>query len=178
MSIIKLVIPGQPKSWARPRAGRGASGKPFFFEDKKVTNWRNLIIMVAQEYITKQPSFQMLGGDQKHPVPLKIEVTFYLPRPMKYCRKKDYSGPIPCFTRPDLDNLYKGVVDALQDVIFRDDALIYSMQVHKLFHSKDGRPWTEITVMEANNIILYELEKEPGGETIGRREPDTIEQGK
>lgn len=175
MSIIKLVIPGQPKSWARPRAGRGASGKPYFFEDKRVTQWRNLIIMVAQEHITKNPGFQMLGGDQKHPVPLSIEVLFFLPRPMKYCRKMDQGGPIPCVTRPDLDNLYKGVVDALQGVVFRDDSLIYSMTVHKLFHSKGGRPWTEVKIIE---VLSDYTEFDDRGINDGRREPDTIEQGK
>jgi Holliday junction resolvase RusA-like endonuclease len=156
--IVKLTVPGVPKAWARPRAGRSASGKPFFFEDKKVKEWRNLIILVAQEWISKnyspslgQPTFQMLGGTQKNPIPLSIKVAFFLPRPKKYCRKKDREGPIPCTSRPDLDNLYKGIVDALQGVILRDDALIWSMEVYKLYHSKDGRPWTDIEIMELSS---------------------------
>lgn len=144
-NIVKLTVPGSPVSWQRPRAGRSPSGKPFFFEDKKVKGWKNFL---KGEFAGTMVGKNMLGGDPKHPVPLTVEIRFYLKRPQKYYRAKDFDGPIPCTSRPDVDNLYKGVVDAMQGIVFRDDSLVSNIIVSKWYHAKNEGPRTDIQVEE------------------------------
>ena len=77
---------------------------------------------------------------------VELAVTFFLPRPAKYCRKKDPVGALPCLTKPDLDNLIKGVKDALSGIIYKDDKQIWRERVEKFYHEIGSGPRAEITL--------------------------------
>ena len=145
---LTLEIPGDPVTWQRPRVGRSPSGKPYFFEAPRVKNWKNYIRDIAS---AKMQGLPLLGGDPKNPVPLSVELNFYLRRPGRLFRKKDPEVAVPCLSRPDIDNLYKGVVDALQGVVFRNDSLIWCIVVTKMFHPKNGGPRTVIKIEEMSS---------------------------
>lgn len=53
--------------------------------------------------------------------------------------KKNRQAPLPCITRPDADNLTKGLLDAMTKVGFwKDDSLIFRIQFEKLFSENSG----------------------------------------
>ncbi|HYF77350.1 MAG TPA: RusA family crossover junction endodeoxyribonuclease [Symbiobacteriaceae bacterium] len=80
--------------------------------------------------------------------PIVLECRFYLARPARLMRKRDPEGPVPHTSRPDLDNLYKSVQDALKGVLWKDDSQIvgYGLDHGKAYHEKDGRPRLELTL--------------------------------
>lgn len=82
--------------------------------------------------------------------PLVLECRFFLPRPKSLLRKRDPDGPIWHTGRKDLDNLYKGVMDTLNGIIWHDDGQIvsYGPNHGKWYHEKDGRPRVEIRIWE------------------------------
>lgn len=53
--------------------------------------------------------------------------------------KKNRASPIPCITRPDSDNILKGLIDAMTKVGFwADDSLIFRIKFEKFFSEKSG----------------------------------------
>lgn len=53
--------------------------------------------------------------------------------------KKNRNKPIPCVTRPDADNILKGLIDAMTKVGFwKDDSQIFKLYFEKYYSEKSG----------------------------------------
>jgi|TARA_R110000824_G_scaffold131365_5_gene293381 Holliday junction resolvase RusA-like endonuclease len=64
--------------------------------------------------------------------PLTLKVKWVYPWRKSQSKKSKLEGMIPCDTRPDCDNIYKGFCDILQEAkYFKDDAQICSMAFEK-----------------------------------------------
>ncbi len=50
--------------------------------------------------------------------------------------------------KPDLDNLAKGILDALNEVVYKDDNQIIDMCVFKRWESADHQPGVRIVIQE------------------------------
>jgi len=124
---VKYTIDCVPIAWARPRI----NGNRFFDSQKE-----------------QKLSYQLVIKNQhrNHPVydnPLHLDAFFYFPIPkaqLKHNKENTlYVG------RSDLDNLVKYILDCCNEVVFRDDALVVSMNARKLYSLK---PRTEFTLTE------------------------------
>ena len=87
--------------------------------------------------------------------PLQLILHFYFTRPKSHYRtgknshiEKD-NAPMWHSSRPDCDNLAKFVCDALNGVYWRDDSLISSLIVKKLYSDK---PRTRVVVEQIKFI--------------------------
>lgn len=92
-------------------------------------------------------------------LPVVLEVAVYLPRPKRYCRKKDPDGPLVHAGRPDAENVLKAIQDAMKGILWADDALICRVTVWKLYAEREGRPRVEIKawrLLEAMQVDLAE----------------------
>lgn len=80
--------------------------------------------------------------------PVMLECRFYLPRPLRFMRKRDPEGPMAHTNKPDLDNLYKSVQDAMAGLLWRDDSQVvsYGPDHGKFYHEKAGQPRLELAV--------------------------------
>lgn len=85
---------------------------------RRGTAWASLVGLVAR---TEQPAGAPWGE------PVALSLLFILPRP-KGRRREHYVA-----TRPDAENLCKGLLDALQGVLYRDDAQIVRLTVEKVY---------------------------------------------
>jgi len=66
-----------------------------------------------------------------------IELTFIYQRPKSLFRKKDPAERIFKPTKPDIDNLAKAVLDALQDAkIIKDDSQVVGLTATKWYGAK------------------------------------------
>lgn len=77
--------------------------------------------------------------------PLGLRVTFFMPIPESWSKTKKEAatrGDLLPTTRPDLDNLGKTVMDALNWVAYKDDSQIVRLEMSKFY----GKPATLITL--------------------------------
>lgn len=133
-------IRGVPVPQARPRVAM-RDGKAHGYTPARCRNWQQLVAMQATHFAPATP----LTG------PLGLELKFVLPRPKSVSVKR---RPYPC-TKPDLDNLIKGVTDALEGLFYSSDSQIVQLVAEKVYESEESRPGVR--------IILGEMLLERGG---------------
>lgn len=130
--MIKFTVLGEPKALKRHRIGKGFSFDPSK-GDKQDFLW------MSKENAPYAPLDQ----------PLKVTLLFYFQRPKSHFgtgKNKDIlkeNAPNNHTSRPDIDNLVKFVLDALNTIYWRDDSVISSLVVNKLY---SDIPRTEIEI--------------------------------
>jgi len=109
--MIHILFPFRPQPKGRPRFWKGRAVTP-----PKTRTYERDVKLWVSKYAPKKP----LDG------PLKITARFILKRPKK--PKNDLPA-----VRPDLDNYLKGLLDALNGLLWHDDAQIVEMHALKLY---------------------------------------------
>lgn len=67
---------------------------------------------------------------------LRVEITAYYPIPKatsKKNREKMLKGEIKCEKKPDIDNIAKIILDALNGIAYEDDKQVVSLLVNKMY---------------------------------------------
>ena len=128
----------KPMALKRPRLVRNNLVYDPSKKDKK--NWLKCIKHFA-------PSKPLEG-------PLRINVEFYFPRPKnhyrsgKYSEELKHSAPMIHTFMPDIDNLSKFVLDAMNGVFYLDDRQVVELNSHKEYTSKHSTGFTLVTITE------------------------------
>ena len=127
---FRLRVVGVPQPQGSSRAFvRG--GRPVVTSDNpSLRHWRDLVAYAASQALW---SWTRVAG------PVTVTLSFALPRP-KTARR---AYPI---TRPDVDKLARGVLDALTGVVFDDDAQVVALVATKHYAEADATPGVEVVV--------------------------------
>lgn len=129
MEIIKFRIPGKVQPQGRPRASvRG--GHVRMYDPPKSREYKKHVKQVAEDYAPSEP----LEG------PLHVRMTFsrqYLKSWTKRQRMDAEDGILMPITRPDLSNLCKGIEDALNGIMWKDDSQIIELMLAKIYSDED-----------------------------------------
>ena len=129
---IRVTILGTPVPKGRPRfSSRGGFRT---YTPKKTKDYEKLI----QEQLKN-----VIPSTIEQNMHLHVEAVF--PRPKSMRSKKFSTGLIYKHTRPDIDNVVKAVMDAL-NLFIKDDSLIVSLSAQKFYAELDGQPRTTITI--------------------------------
>lgn len=133
--IYRLTVEGKPIPKARPRmSGYGHAYTP------QRTKGRENVIAFAW--------IQKFGFTKtERPVRLSVKYTFTVPKSWSKARRDEaMQREVPHTGRPDLDNLNKAVLDALNGIAYVDDSqvVVYG-NMSKVYGAEDK---TEIEVME------------------------------
>lgn len=132
-----MILNIEPVEQARPRATRyGRSIR--VYDPPKVSKYKKRLSQLARSQYKDEP----LGGM------LAVEITFYRQVQQslsKIERARRLSGEHRPTVKPDLDNYVKSTLDALNGILWTDDAHIVDLHAHK-YYSDD--PHIEITVTE------------------------------
>lgn len=128
---VEFFLPFAPVAWERARS----CGKRFYTAPKSAAY--------------KASIRNILDRNKKHFVdlylmPLEIDMTFALVRPLK-CKRL-----FPA-VRPDLDNYAKSVLDAMNEIVFKDDGQVVKLTLMKVY--ADAGTGT--------NVIVRPLPQEP-----------------
>ncbi|WKA57155.1 RusA family crossover junction endodeoxyribonuclease [Planococcus shenhongbingii] len=127
MKKILFEILGDPVAQGRPRAGKTFTGKTVLYDPAKSRNFKEYVRMVAAQHAPKK----LIEG------PIHLNMDFYRSPPKKYQTKPKMalieSGQLLPTSKPDLDNLAKGVKDGLSKIIWQDDSQVVSMNVRKFY---------------------------------------------
>ena len=126
---MRLVFEIEPIAQARPRAVRMSKGVRMY-DPKKTADFKKQLHLLALA---------------KHVVPIKealsVEIWFYR-AVQKSISKKEHlrrtTGHVRPTVKPDTDNYIKSTLDALNGILWRDDAQIVDLTAHK-FYSDNPR---------------------------------------
>lgn len=135
--LVSFTVAGEPKPQPRPRAFRRGAHASVYNPDT-ADAWK---AAVAAEALRCRPPKVLQG-------PLWVSLAFWLPRP-KWLQGRDYIEWHS--SRPDVDNLAKAVLDAIQGCgWWEDDGQVADLAVRKCYARLDpqtGAYWTGCSVI-------------------------------
>ena len=136
---IHFQVEGDPKGKGRPRFSRVGSFTKVY-TDKQTLSYEAMIAFFAK---------QAMGVTDLLETPVSVFLYVRLPVPQSYTKKRREAclrgTEKPC-KKPDIDNIAKTYLDAMNGVIFVDDTQVVDLHVKKLYSDKAG---VDVMVMEA-----------------------------
>lgn len=129
MELATFTLIGTPVPKARPRFANGRAYTP-----KRTKDYENRLKALIKE--------QNITGA------IEVSINAIFPRPQRLMPKKHPNGLILHTKRPDLDNIVKAVLDALNKTL-EDDAQVCVIHAFKYYAERDGQPRTEVTIKQA-----------------------------
>ena len=137
MKILFTVF-GNPKAQKRHRTGKGYNYDPS--ESDKAD-----FLAMAIEHKPDHPA---------NNTGILMNLAFFMPRPKYHFNSKgevkDRYKYIGHLKTPDCDNLAKMVIDALAGIYYRDDSLITSLHIEKVY---SYQPRTEVAITYAEGGV-------------------------
>ena len=133
MIPIRIVIPGPPVAKGRPRFSRGRAYTPAKTRRGEIDiGWLAKQAMIGRKIIAG-------------PVTALIEVSVPVPKSWSVAKRRKIaiSGVLWPTGKPDLDNVAKLVLDAINKIVFNDDAQVIELRVLKFYAAS---PSTNVTV--------------------------------
>lgn len=131
MVIITFTISGTAVPKARPRTTKRGN-KAIMYTPDKTKQFENYVKLVAAQHAPEELLTSALA----------VQLDFFLQRPKSLPLKIMYHTK-----KPDIDNLAKSVLDALEGIIYVNDAQVISLQVTKDY----GAPLCRVRVEEWKN---------------------------
>ncbi len=135
MKEIKFKIYGPVQAQQRPRFSRH-NGQVRTYDDKRSKSYKAHVQKSVAPYAPEEPI--------ESAIELHIDVYHQLQKSgSKQLKADKLAHRVRPTVKPDVDNLAKGIKDALTGMIWRDDAQVVSLTVRK-FYAVDPR--AEITI--------------------------------
>lgn len=134
--MIRVEIEGEPIGKARPRVCNGHA-----FTPQKTADYEELVKLCFK---TQNKADYCLTGA----VSVEIKAYFGVPKSdSKEVFDKKIVGKIKPTKKPDIDNVAKIILDALNGLAFADDKQVVELNVKKAYSLN---PRVEVTVSEVN----------------------------
>lgn len=138
-TMIMFTIPGKPQPKERPRVTRSG----YSFTPQKTKDYEAKVREEAKKS-------KLLPQSPIKQTPLKMILWCYMGIPKSWSKKKTalaMNGTLKPYTRPDIDNLGKIVMDALNGVAYEDDSQIVQLVINKVYSDE---PRVEVLIDEMN----------------------------
>lgn len=134
--LINFIVPGKPVGKGRPRFGRGRAYTP-----KTTVEYEKLIADCAR---------QVFGSQEPTEMPCRMQIDAFFPIPKSWPKYKREAVEKGCGGyrpgKPDIDNVAKAVLDALNGIIYKDDSQVWELGVSKRY----GNPALLVTIIVDN----------------------------
>lgn len=125
--MIKIHIPGTPQGKGRARAFTMRTGGIGHYTPEKTKTYEGMIRVLAM---------QAMRNVLPCNAPVSLTLTIAMPIPDSWPtwkRELAEAGEILPTTKPDSDNVQKAVMDALNGVVWRDDAQVVLCSTSKIY---------------------------------------------
>lgn len=148
---ITFTVPGLPVGQPRQRhrLAKSKSGQMFTRNyipgDDPIHDFKSAVKFAALQAFGNRP---LLTG------PLAMRLTFRLKRNKGETKKRSDNPPLYATRSPDFDNLAKGVCDALNAVVWNDDAQIAEASITKLVAAASESPGVDVEIWQLDNEEL------------------------
>lgn len=114
---LKYIINEDPIAWARVRHGKGR----FWDSQKQEKLYYGLLI-------------SNIHGDRPlYTVPICMDITFFMAMPKLSEKKQQEREGSWHYTRPDLDNLIKFIMDTCTGILYKDDCVVSCCFIRKQY---------------------------------------------
>ena len=131
-TIISIEIPGEAVPQARPRVTRWGT-----YDPPRCRAYKEKVGIYAKA---------IMRGREPLDGPVKMIVTVSRGVPKSWSKKKKaeaMAGTVYPTTKPDIDNILKGLMDALKGIVWRDDAQVISVEASKEY-AEHPRVWVHV----------------------------------
>ena len=128
MDSVTFFVPGKPRGKGRPRF----SGKRAYTDDQTKAYEER----IAWKYRKAAGAFRFPDG-----IFLRIRVQQQMPVPQSASKTRKtemLEGRVFPSAKPDLDNVIKAVLDALNGVAYKDDARVVGLYSQKVYSENPG----------------------------------------
>ena len=118
----------QPQGSAKAFIPKGWSSAVITSDNKTLKPWRQDVAALAGEAM-------QLANSGGHPSdgPVIVTCVFWFAKPRSTPRRVTHK-----ITKPDVDKLVRGILDALTGIVFRDDAQVVECHAYKAFADAPG----------------------------------------
>ena len=120
--MISFAIPGSPVPFARA----GSNGKRRYTPSRQSNYMAEIAILASQA----------MGADQPFEGAVRLQVRVESIHPIKWSKAKKATTKWRVST-PDFDNILKILGDAMQGVVYLNDAQIADAEIQKIYSSKN-----------------------------------------
>ncbi|WP_020006201.1 RusA family crossover junction endodeoxyribonuclease [Salinicoccus albus] len=144
--MIEFKVEGRAVPQPRPRVYQTATGKSRAVNSSKSVTYKRRVKLTAKSHMNRN----RLNITEE---PIAVHLTFIYKPPKSYPKKKlkaIQEGLLMHQKKPDLDNLSKGVLDALNNTVYKDDSQIVELNVRKEYGDTDH---VLIRINQINNEV-------------------------
>lgn len=134
---VFFQVDGEAVGKGRPRVSTIA-GRPRLYTPAKTVKWEQLISDAARSAMGSQEA-------SEHPVAVSIKIDVQIPQSWSKARRRAAELNQVHPGKPDLDNVAKAVLDALNGVVYQDDKQVIRLTATKRYGSA---PMVEVFVYE------------------------------
>jgi Holliday junction resolvase RusA-like endonuclease len=139
MTGVSFIIPGSPVGKGRPKFAR--RGKfVTAYTPEKTASYENLVKLAAAEAMQGRA---VIDGA------VSVWIGLYVTPPASWSQKRQrtaINGGIFPTTKPDLDNCIKGIFDACNEIVWKDDKQAVELMVMKKY-SESARAVVQVTTL-------------------------------
>ena len=132
-----------PVPQGRPRLStRGGFARAY--DPPKSKEWKRVVEQYVRKAVREsEEEFQYKG-------PLRVWMKFIMPLPKSAHRKRNPPSESWSTKKPDVDNLYKGVADAMEGIVYENDSQISHLVVEKKIAAQgnEAKVLIEVTHVE------------------------------
>jgi len=138
MFQVTFKIDGNPQGKGRPRFAR-MGGFVKTYTDAKTKSYEEHVALCAK---------RAMGASEPLKTPLEAFIYISMPVPTSYSKKRkeaclnNFEKPTK---KPDIDNVCKGIFDAMNKIVYVDDTQIIALHATKVY----GEPYVEVLIKEA-----------------------------
>jgi Holliday junction resolvase RusA-like endonuclease len=118
--MLAFHVPGEPIAKGRPRFVR-ATGRTF--TPAKTAKYEGVVADAASKAMDGRQPFE-------GPLRVTIRATFLVPQSWSQKRKREAVWKV---SRPDVENVTKACLDAMNAIVYRDDAQVVELTAQKKF---------------------------------------------
>ena len=124
--MLTYLVEGNPIGKGRPKFARRGN----FVSAYTPTKTRDY------ESVIKEAAQKAMGSNELLETPVTVAIYITVPIPQSYSKKrteaclKDIERPIK---KPDIDNIAKCFLDAMNDIVYKDDTQVLTLHVTKVY---------------------------------------------
>lgn len=138
---IKFEVPVTPYGKGRPRFSR-QNGKIRTYTPSHTRLHEQTFKIYARQAMGSRYPFEKGTG-------IAVKVTAFFPVPPSYKKSKRaacLANVVKHMVKPDIDNVVKAILDAMNDCVYFDDSQVYKVEVEKRYTEKpEGFYRVEVT---------------------------------